>query len=176
MFKKAAITTIIAAFGTSGAYAQNAPKPIQIPAVLAARFADMAGHWNISGTITAQGKSQVFNGSEDCSLLAGGIALLCTGKDTPNSGVVHLYGYDPVHKKVWSGTVNNYAGAHSLTGAYSAEGFVFPVDSMSVNGTATNGTITLAGKIGSGVMKQTFSITRDGKPYASERLTLVKQK
>lgn len=180
IFKKAArITVIIASFGVAGVRAQDAPRAIQLPSGIAARFADMVGHWTVSGTVTATGRTSSEKGVWDCSLVAAGTALMCIGKIKGPPGIkdidhVYLFGYDPVHRKVWRGEVSNYSGAAVMTGPYSRDGFVLSRDFSTPNGDEEKQRQTFSGKIGSGELKETDRHTIDGKRLFSFKLTWVK--
>lgn len=152
-----------------------------MPLVLVARFADMVGHWTISGMVNAMGQTSSEQGVWDCSLVAGATALMCTGKMTGPTSIadidhVYLFGYDPVHKKVWRGEVSNYSGAAVMTGTYSRDGFTISRESSTPNGDEEKQTQTFAGKIGSGELTATDRSTIDGKIVFSFKLTWVKQK
>lgn len=179
-FKNVGLTiVIIAALDVAGAEAQDSA--VKVPSTLAARFADMVGHWTINGTGVSHGQSLVTKGVLDCSLVAAGTALMCTGKmkgppSVPNIKHVHIFGYDPVHKEVRVGVVNNLIGSDTLTGPFTKDGFVISRHYTAPDGDTVKDTQSFTGQIGSGKMKETMRTMDDGKPVVTAHLTWVKEK
>lgn len=178
ILRRAALTTIIiAGFAGSGTRAQNAPKPIQIPSVLAARFADMVGHWTLSGTASARGTTTVLKGALRCSIVAAGTALMCAGKMTvPSIEHVHIFGYDPVHKKLWVGAVNSVDGGYTMSGPFTKEGFTIRRYFKASGGKSVMGSQAFTGRIGSGKLTEVFLNTVNSKPVLTGVITWVKRK